>query len=96
MPGFRPLADRVLVKRADEEEMIGSIVVPTSAQEKPQRATVIAVGPGRLMDDGSTVAVAVQKGDNILFGKYAGSEFKLEGVDHLILREDEILGVVEP
>lgn len=93
---FRPLGDRVLVKRNPEMERTESgLYIPPTAQEKPQAATVIAIGIGKVLDNGEVVALAVKVGDEILFGKYAGNEFKLDGEDHLILREDEILGVLE-
>ena len=93
---FRPLHDRILVKRLDKEETTsGGIIIPDTAKEKPQEAEVIAVGNGKRLDDGTLVPLDVKKGDRVLFGKYAGSEIKIDGHEHLILREDEILGVVE-
>jgi chaperonin GroES len=93
---IRPLYDRIVVKRLDEDEtMAGSIIIPDSAKEKPQKAEVAAVGKGRRLDDGKLIALEVQVGDKILFGKYAGNEIKIDGEEYLILREDEILGVVE-
>ena len=92
---FRPLQDRILVKRVDSEsKTAGGIIIPNSAQEKPQEGVVVAVGNGKRLDDGTQVGVDVKKGDRILFGKYSGSEVQLDGEDHLILREDEILGVL--
>jgi chaperonin GroES len=92
----RPLRDRVLVKRFEErEQVIGGIIVPDTAREKPQHAKVVAVGGGRVNDEGRTIPVDVQVGDNVLIGKYAGTEIKLDGEDYLIVREDEILGVAE-
>ena len=93
----RPLRDRVLVKRIDEQEQrIGGIIVPDSAKEKPQQALVVAVGSGRLTDEGKVIPPDVKVGDYVLIGKYAGSEIKLEGNDeYVIVREDEILGVAE-
>ena len=93
---FRPLADRILIKRIDKEEKTsGGIIIPDSAKEKPQEGEVIAAGNGKKLDDGKVLPVDVKKGDCILFGKYSGTEIKLDGVEHLILREDEILGVLE-
>lgn len=92
---FRPLHDRVLVKRLEEQEsMRGSIIIPDSAKEKPQQAEVIAVGDGKLLDSGERSAIDVKPGDRILFGKYSGSEIKVDGDEFLIVREDEILGVL--
>lgn len=94
---IRPLHDRVLVKRITEEaeEVRGGIIIPDSAKEKPQEADVIAVGPGKLTDDGKRLPIDVKAGDRVLVGKYSGSEIKLDGEEHVILRADEILGVVE-
>jgi chaperonin GroES len=91
----RPLHDRVIVKRLDEEEKTqGGLIIPDTAKEKPQEGTVIAVGPGK-QEDGKVMALDVKTGDRILFGKYSGTEIKLNGEEHLILREDDILGVIE-
>jgi len=91
----RPLHDRVIVRRLEEQEKTkGGIIIPDTAKEKPQEGEVVAVGPGK-QDNGSVVALDVKKGDRVLFGKYAGTEIKLEGIEHLILREDDILGVIE-
>ena len=91
---LRPLHDRVLVKRLEEQETVrGGIIIPDSAKEKPQSAEVVAVGAGKLMDDGQRATPDVKPGDKILFGKYSGSDIKLGGEEYLILREDEILGV---
>ena len=93
---MRPLHDRVLVKRLEAgEERAGGIIIPDSAKEKPQQAEVRAVGNGKLLDSGERVATEVKPGDRILFGKYSGSEIKIDGEEFLILKEDEILGVVE-
>ena len=93
---LRPLHDRVVVKRLEEgEQRQGGIIIPDSAKEKPQQAEVVAVGNGKLLDSGERTAVQVKKGDRILFGKYSGSEIKLDGSEFLILKEDEILGVLE-
>ena len=92
---FRPLHDRILVKRLEESETKrGGIIIPDSAKEKPQQAEVVAVGSGKLLENGQRVACDVKAGDRILFGKYSGAEVRLEGEDHLILREDEILAVL--
>ena len=91
----RPLHDRILVQRLDEgEQHIGAIIVPDSAKEKPQRGKVIAAGNGRVSDDGDRVKLDVKAGDTILFGKYSGQEIKLDGEEYLIMREEEILGVI--
>jgi len=92
----RPLADRVLVKRVEEEEVKKSgIIIPDTAKEKPQRGEVIAVGPGRLDEKGQRVPMEVKVGDKVLFSKYAGNEVKIEGEEYLIMREDDILAVIE-
>ena len=92
---LRPLHDRVLVKRIEEAESIrGGIIIPDTAKEKPQQAEVIAVGDGKLLDNGERVACEVKAGDRILFGKYSGSEIRIEGDEYLILKEDEILGIL--
>ena len=92
----RPLHDRILVQRLEEgEQQVGGIIIPDSAREKPQRGTVIAVGDGKINDDGERVALDVKAGDAILFGKYSGQEIKLEGVDYLIMKEDDVLAKVD-
>jgi chaperonin GroES len=92
----RPLYDRVLIRRvAEEEKTKGGIIIPDSAKEKPAEGEVIAVGNGKVDDKGTLRALNVKKGDRILFGKYSGNEIKIDGVDHLIMREDDILGVIE-
>jgi chaperonin GroES len=91
----RPLHDRVLVKRLELEEQVrGGIIIPDSAKEKPQEAQVIAVGPGKVQDDGSRAKLDVKVGDKVLVGKYSGSDIKIDDEDYVILREDEILAVV--
>ena len=91
----RPLHDRVLVKRLEEEEQVrGGIIIPDSAKEKPQEAEVVAVGPGKMQDNGERVAMDVSAGDRVLIGKYSGSDIKIDDEDMVILREDEILAVV--
>lgn len=93
---IRPLADRILVKRIEEEEVkIGGIIIPDTAKEKPQEGKIIAVGPGRLADDGKRVPLEVKAGDRVLIGKYAGTEVKLNGEEHLIMREDDVLAVID-
>src|SRR5918998_5818165 len=93
---IRPLHDRVLVKRLDEQEqMRGGIIIPDTAKEKPQQGEVIAVGEGKILKDGARQPLDVKAGDRVLFGKYGGSEIKIDGEEYLILREDEILGVIE-
>ena len=92
----RPLGDRVLVKRIEEEEKSkGGIIIPDTAKEKPQEGRVIAVGAGKTLDDGKLVPLEVKTGDEVLFSEYSGSDIKLDGEEHLILREADILGVVE-
>jgi len=93
---IRPLYDRVVVKRIEEKETIqGGIIIPDTAKEKPQEAEVVAVGHGKRLEDGKIVALEVKAGDRILFGKYSGSDIKIDGDEYLILREDEILGILE-
>ena len=92
---IRPLHDRVLIKRIDAEEQIrGGIIIPDTAKEKPQEAEVVAVGPGKLQEDGSRQPMDVNAGDRVLVGKYSGSDIKIDDEDYVILREDEILAVV--
>ena len=94
-PKLRPLHDRVLVQRvAEQEEKHGSIVIPDSAKEKPQQGRVIAVGTGKISEDGTTVPLDLKRGDRILFGKYSGSEIKLGGEEFLIMKEEDVLGVL--
>jgi len=93
---IRPLQDRVIVERIDEEEKTkGGIIIPETAKEKPQEGKVVAVGKGKVTDDGKLLPLSVKAGDKILFGKYSGTEIKLNGDEYLIMREDDILGVVE-
>ena len=92
---IRPLHDRILIRRIEQAETArGGIIIPDSAKEKPQQGEVIAVGDGKILEDGRRVPVDVRAGDRILFGKYVGSEIKLEGQEYLILREEEVLGVL--
>jgi len=96
MASIRPLQDRVIIKRIEEGEQIrGGIIIPDSAREKPQEGEVIAAGAGKKLDSGERVALDVKEGDRVLFGKYAGTEVKLDDEEYLIMREDDILGVIE-
>ena len=93
---IRPLQDRILVKRIEEKEKTeGGIIIPDTAKEKPIEGKVVAVGKGKVSEDGKVMPLDVKKGDRILFGKYAGTEVKIEGEEHLIMREDDVLGVIE-
>ena len=93
---LRPLQDRVLVKRiAEEEKTKGGIIIPDTAKEKPQEGKIIAVGKGKVNDEGKVIPLQVKVGDKILFGKYSGSEIKVDGEEFLIMREDDVLGVIE-
>jgi chaperonin GroES len=93
---IRPLYDRIVVKRLEQEEqMQGGLYIPDSAKEKPQEGEVVSVGKGKRMEDGKVVPLDVQPGDRILFGKYSGSDIKLDGEEYLIMREDEVLGVLD-
>lgn len=92
---LKPLNDRVLVKRLEsEEKTAGGLYIPDTAKEKPSKGEVVAVGPGKAADDGKIIPMAVKAGDQVLFNKYAGTEIKLDGVDHLVMREDDILAVI--
>ena len=96
MKKIRPLQDRLLVKRLEEKEVKkGGIIIPDTAKEKPQEGQVIAVGPGRLGDDGKRIPMEVKAGDKILFGKYSGSEVKVADEEHLIMREEDVLGILQ-
>lgn len=91
----RPLADRILVRRIEEKESIrGGIIIPDTAKEKPQEGEVVAVGLGRRGDDGKVIALEVKKGDRVLIGKYSGTDVKIDGTEYVILREDDVLGVL--
>ncbi|MEW6113877.1 MAG: co-chaperone GroES [Thermodesulfobacteriota bacterium] len=93
---FRPLHDRILVERVEsEEQSAGGIILPDTAKEKPQQGKVIAVGPGKRTEDGKLIPMDVKAGDTILFGKYSGTEVKVEGNEYLIMREEDVLGLVE-
>ena len=93
---LRPLHDRILVQRIEEEEQkVGGIIIPDTAKEKPQQGKVVAVGNGKADKDGKRVALDVKEGDTILFGKYSGQEIKINGEEHLIMREDEVLAIVD-
>ena len=94
--GIRPLQDRIIVRRIDEEEKTaGGIIIPDSAKEKPQEGKVVAVGKGKVQEDGKLQPLDVKKGNRVLFSKYAGTEVNIEGEEHLIIREDDVLGVIE-
>ncbi len=93
---IRPLYDRIVVKRIEETESVqGGIIIPDTAKEKPQEGEVVAIGQGKRLDSGKVVALDVQVGDRILFGKYSGSDIKLDGNEYLIMREDEVLGILQ-
>jgi chaperonin GroES len=93
---IRPLYDRIVVKRVEEkEQMQGGLYIPDTAKEKPQEGEVVAVGKGKRLEDGKVIALDVQVGDRILFGKYSGSDIKLDGEEYLIMREDEVLGILD-
>jgi chaperonin GroES len=95
---FKPLGARVLAKRVEEleeQKSSGGIIIPDTAKEKPQRGTIIAVGTGRIKDDGTRIPLDVKEGDEVLFGKYAGKEVKIDGVEYLILDDEEILGIIQ-
>jgi chaperonin GroES len=93
---FRPLHDRILIKRIEEKESVkGGIIIPDTAKEKPQEGEVVAVGHGKKTEEGKVIALDVKAGDRILFGKYSGAEIKLDGQEYLILREEEVLGIIE-
>ncbi len=93
---FRPLHDRILIKRIEEKETVkGGIIIPDTAKEKPQEGEVVAVGNGKMTEDGKVVPLDVKAGDRILFGKYSGTEIKIDSKEYLILKEEEVLGVVE-
>jgi chaperonin GroES len=93
---IKPLQDRIIVKRLEEEEKTkGGIIIPDAAKEKPQEGKVIAVGDGKVLDNGQKFALTVKVGDKILFGKYSGTEIKIDGEEHLIMREDDVLGIIE-
>ncbi len=93
---IRPLQDRIIVKRTEEEETTkGGLIIPDTAKEKPQEGKVVAIGKGKVGEDGKVLPLDVKAGDLVLFGKYAGTEIKIEGEEHLIMREDDLLGVVE-
>ncbi|TMQ72796.1 MAG: co-chaperone GroES [Candidatus Eisenbacteria bacterium] len=91
----RPLADRILVRRIEEQETKrGGIIIPDTAKEKPQEGEVIAVGPGRMTEDGKRIAMEVKKGDRVLIGKYSGTDVKIDGTEFIILREEDVLGIL--
>jgi chaperonin GroES len=93
---IRPMNDRILVVRVEEEKKTaGGIIIPDTAKEKPQEGKVVAAGPGKMGEDGKRIPMELKKGDRVLFSKYAGSEIKIDGVEHIFMREDDILGVLE-
>ncbi len=93
---IRPLHDRVVIKRLDEERASqGGIVIPDTATEKPMRGKVVAIGPGKMLDDGKVIPLGVQEGETVLFGKYSGTEVKIDGTEFVVMREDDIMGIVE-
>ncbi len=93
---LKPLQDRILVQRVEEETTTkGGIIIPDSAKEKPAEGKVVAVGAGKVSDDGNRIALEIKAGDRILFGKYSGTEVKIEGTEYLIMREDDVLGIIE-
>ena len=93
---IRPLNDRIIVRRIEEQDqMRGGLYIPDTAKEKPQEGKVIAVGNGKLLENGTRIPIDIRPGDRVLFGKYAGTEIKLDGEEYLILREDDVLGVIE-
>jgi chaperonin GroES len=93
---IRPLQDRIIVKRIEEEEKTKSgIIIPDTAKEKPMEGEIIAVGTGKILENGKKQPLEVKAGDRILFGKYAGTEIKIDGIEHLIMREDDVLGIIE-
>ena len=93
---IRPMNDRILVVRVEEEKKTaGGIIIPDTAKEKPQEGRVIAAGPGKMGDDGKRIPMELKKGDRVLFAKYAGSEIKVDGVEHIFMREDDILGILD-
>ncbi len=95
--GFRPLHDRVMVKRVDQEEKTsGGIIIPETAQEKPMEGEIVAVGSGTRTEDGKILALDVKPGDRVLFGKWSGTEVKIDGQDYLIMKESDIMGIIEP
>jgi chaperonin GroES len=93
---IRPMNDRILVVRVEEEKKTaGGIIIPDTAKEKPQEGKVVAAGPGKMGEDGKRIPMELQKGDRVLFSKYAGTEIKIDGVEHIFMREDDILGILE-
>lgn len=92
---IKPLQDRILVERVEEEEKVGGIIIPDTAKEKPQKGTIIAVGPGRKDENGKLISIELKKGDTVLFNKYAGTEIKVEGKEYLLMREDDVMALVD-
>jgi chaperonin GroES len=96
MPNVRPLRDRILLRRLEEaEQKVGGIIIPDTAKEKPQQAEVVAVGSGRVLENGTRVPLAVKPGDKVLVGKWSGTDVKIDGEEYLILKEDEVLGILQ-
>ena len=92
----QPLSDRILIRRIEEQETIrGGIIIPDTAKEKPQEGEVVAIGPGRMTEEGKRITLDVKKGDRVLIGKYSGTDVKIEGTEYVILREDEVLGILQ-
>jgi len=92
---FQPLADRILVRRIEEQETVrGGIIIPDTAKEKPQEGEIVAIGPGRLTEEGKRIVMEVKKGDRVLVGKYSGTDVKIDGTEYTILREEEVLGIL--
>ncbi len=93
---IKPLGDHIIVKRIEEKEQVkGGIIIPDTAKEKPQQGEIIAVGPGKLLDNGQRVSLELKKGDIVVFGKYAGNEIKIDDQEYLIMREDDVYGIIE-
>ncbi len=93
---IKPLHDRVVIERLDQEDVsVGGIVLPDSAQEKPMRGKVVALGPGKILDDGKVIPMSVKQGEEVLFGKYSGTEIKMDGTEYMVMREDDIMGIIE-
>ena len=93
---FKPLHDRVVVRRVENDEKTsGGLIIPDSAQEKPMRGKVVALGPGKILDDGKVIPMSVKQGEEVLFGKYSGTEIKMDGTEYMVMREDDIMGIIE-
>lgn len=92
---IRPLHDRVVIKRIEERKTAGGIVIPDTATEKPVRGKVMAIGPGKVLESGQIIPIGVKKGDEVLFGKYSGTEIKMDGEEYVVMREEDIMGIIE-